>query len=90
MSLDVPLLYLVSGDLFSLFASDGFLKRISRFLHLMDFSLSASDGFLERPLSPDLFPHSIGKSSDHAHSISPENSILNDDYLVISYHIDTL
>ena len=51
-----------------------------RFLLLIDFSLSASDGFLERALTPDLFTHSIGKSSDHAPSISPENPILNDDH----------
>ena len=38
MSTDVPLVYLVSGDFISLFASDGFPERISRFLHLMDFS----------------------------------------------------
>ena len=51
-----------------------------RFLLLIDFSLSASDGFLERALTPDLFTHSIGKSSDHARSISPENPKLNDDH----------
>ena len=77
MSSDVPLVYLVSGDFISPFGSDGFLERISRFVLL--------DGFLERPLtSDDQLNHSIGKSSDHADSISPENPILNDHLVFIS------
>ena len=62
----VPFMYLVSGDFISLYDCDGFLERISRSLLLMDFS----KGHLH-------LIRSIGKSSDHADSISLENPVLN-------------
>ena len=61
----VPFMYLVSGDFISLYDCDGFLERISRSLLLMDFS----KGHLH-------LIRSIGKSSDHADSISLENPVL--------------
>ena len=60
LKIDVYCTFCVSGQWTFAFAL--WFWWISR----KDFSLSASDGFLERPLTPDLLPHSIGKSSDHA------------------------
>ena len=79
----VPFVYLVSGHLLSLFGSDGFLERISRFLLLMDFS----KGHLH--LICSLTPLESQVTMLNVHSISPENPKLNDDHEMI-FHISTL